>query len=122
MGIRYLPWGPSRRWLGEVVQPPFAPIRLPDEAVLALDAAQKDDGAPNYVGSFTKHFDNILDRFSYGSSAKLLSPDDARATAEWLQAWGTALGADHPARLPTLAAAERLLEATAADWFFDWEY
>ena len=121
MGIRYLPWGPSRRWRGEAVRPPFGAIRLPDAAVLALDAAQKTGDAPNYVGSFSKHFDNLFDRFAHGWDSKLLSPDDARATAAWLVTWATGLDADDEARVPTLAAAERLREATESDWFFDWE-
>lgn len=121
MGIRYLPWGPSRRWLGEVARAPFAPIRLPDAAVLALDAADRAGTAPNYVGSASKHFDNIFDRFSYGWSSKLLSPADARATADWIDAWAAALPADAPERMPSLAAAERLREAADVDWYLDWE-
>ena len=103
------------------MRPPFAPIRLPDAAVLALDAADKTGDAPRYVGSFTKHFDNILDRLAHGWDSKLLSPDDARATADWIETWAAALDADDPARVPSLAAAERLREAAGADWFFDWE-
>lgn len=121
MGIRYLPWGPSRRWRGEAVRPPFTPIRIPDAAVLALDAAEREGTAPNYVGSATKHFDNIFDQFAHGWSSKLLSPDDARATADWITAWASTLPADAPDRVASLAAAERIREAATSDWYFDWE-
>jgi hypothetical protein len=121
MGIRYLPWGPSRRWHGEVTTPPFAPIRLPDAAVVALDAADRAGTAPKYVGSASKHFDNIFDRFAHGWDNKLLSPDDAVATADWIVEWAATLPADAADRNGSLAAAERLREAARADWYFDWE-
>lgn len=121
MGIRYLPWGPSRRWHGDVAVRPFAPIRLPAAAVLALDAAERAGSAPKYVGSASKHFDNIFDRFAHGWDNKLLSPDDAVATADWLVQWATDLPADDPDRTASLAAAERMREAAKSDWYFDWE-
>jgi len=116
--VEYHPWGPSRRFRGEVVAPPFRPIRLPYEAEKALDA---DPAAPSFLGSASKHFDDVLQQLFYGYSGKLLSPDDARATAAWVARWG-----GEPGRDPELAArcrdfAARLEAAAGHGWYLNWE-
>tara|TARA_R110000868_G_scaffold411662_1_gene707224 strand:+ start:42784 stop:43122 length:339 start_codon:yes stop_codon:yes gene_type:complete len=112
--MRYLPWGPSRRWRGEVVEPPFAPITLPNEIIAALDAS---DSAPPFLGSSTKHFDDVFSRLFHGWDNKLLSPADARATAQWIEDWA----AEEPGREGALGVARRLRAAAEHDWYFDWE-
>lgn len=112
--MRYLPWGPSRRWHGEVTDPPFAPITLPNELIVALDASED---APPYLGSASKHFDDVFSRLFHGWDNKLLSPDDARATAKWIEHWV----AEEPAREGALRVAARLRAAAEHNWYFDWE-
>lgn len=118
MGIEYSAWGPSRRWRGRVVRSPFRPIRLPDAVVAALDAAAD---APAYVGSASKHFDDMFSRLFFGYDNKLLSPDDARATAAWIAAWADAAGRDPEMADAARTAARRLAAAAEHDWYLDWE-
>ncbi|WP_294180736.1 hypothetical protein [uncultured Schumannella sp.] len=112
--MRYLAWGPSRRWRGEVIAPPFAPITLPNDIIAALDASPD---APPFLGSASKHFDDVFSRLFHGWDNKLLSPDDARATAEWIEGWVR----EAPGRESALGVAQRLRAAAEHDWYFDWE-
>ena len=52
-----------------------------------------------------------------GVSSGLLSPADARATAQWIEDWA----AEEPGREGALGVARRLRAAAEHDWYFDWE-
>jgi len=116
--VEYHPWGPSRRYRGDLVEPPFRPIRLPAELERALDA---DPAAPAFLGSSSKHFDNIFEQLFFGYDNKLLSPADARATAVWIERWAAAPGRDPEAAKQAIEVAARLVAAADFDWYFTWE-
>jgi len=117
--VEYHGWGPSRRWRNELIEdPPFRPIRMPIEVERALD---KDPKAPHFLGSSAKYFDTVFEEFFYGYSGKLLTPDDARATAEWMSTWAAQPDRDPALAAKTTDAARRLAAAADFGWYLYWE-
>lgn len=118
MGLEFRAWGPSRRWRGGGAPRPFAPVRVPEAATRALVAA---DPAPPWRGSSSKHFDDIFGRLFYGTSDKLLTPDDARATAAWIAHWAEEPERDPEEASTARAAAARLEQVAGHDWYLEWD-
>lgn len=118
MGIEYRGWGRSRRFGGSSVEPPFARVLVPDSVHQALVEA---DPAPPWGGSSTKFFSTIFEQIFYGYSSKLLTPDDARATAAWLDDWAAAPERPESQAKAGRAVADGLRYQAGFDWYLDWE-
>jgi len=117
VGLEYRGWGPSRRWRGHDAEAPFPELRVPDVIALALMAA---DPAPPWNGSSKKHFDDVFSRVFYGWDSKLLTPDDARVTAEWIREWGRESERSPQEARAAIVIADRLEAMAEHNWYLDW--
>lgn len=117
MSIEYRLWARSRVWIGEVENPAFPPVVLGDAPI---DALLADRARPQFQGTAGKKFADLLARFFLDFDNKLLTPSDARATADWLRSWAGAR--DGKGVEGALRCADWLDRASAEGWYVDWSY